>query len=196
MTARRTATGDRRRADAGYALGALLVSLAVMGILLSVALPVWTQAARREREAELIFRGEQYGRAVQLYQRIYAGAFPPDVETLLEERFLRRRYADPMTAAGTFRILRESELDVQPAAEEGSEQPGETAETTAETAPRPPVALEAGSGDRPRGGVVGVVSRSREDSLRVYQGAMRYDQWVFLAGEASEAPGDTSDNGG
>ena len=192
MTVRSTATGDRRRVAAGYAFGALLVSLAVAGILLSVALPVWTQAARREREAELVFRGEQYARAVQLYQRIYAGAFPSDVETLLDERFLRSRYADPMTPDGEFRVLHESEVDGLEAAAPTAERPGELAETPPATTERPVVAEEAGGSERPRGGVVGVVSRSRDDSLRVYNGATRYDQWLFLAGQAADAPGEAS----
>ncbi len=135
-------------------MGALLVGLAAAGILMSAALPVWSQAARREREAELVFRGEQYARAVALYQRTYAGAFPPDVETLLEERFLRRRYRDPMVEHGEFRILHES---------------------------------DAGDG----GGVVGVASSSSEASLRIYNGATRYDQWIFQYTEASGAPGDS-----
>ena len=33
-------------------MGALLVSMAAAGILMSAALPVWSQAAKREREAE------------------------------------------------------------------------------------------------------------------------------------------------
>ena len=50
-------------------MAALLVVLAVMSLMLSMALPVWHHAAQREREAELIFRGEQYARAIILYQR-------------------------------------------------------------------------------------------------------------------------------
>lgn len=136
-------------------MGALLVGLAAAGILMSAALPVWSQAARREREAELVFRGEQYARAVALYQRTYAGAFPPDVETLLEERFLRRQYRDPMVEHGEFRILHEADAD------------------------------------DPSGGIIGVVSSSSETSLRIYNGATRYDQWIFLHTEASGAPGDS-----
>ena len=45
-------------------MAALLVALAVMSLMLSMALPVWHHAAQREREAELIFRGEQYARAI------------------------------------------------------------------------------------------------------------------------------------
>ena len=84
-------------------MAALLVVLGIMSLLLSMALPVWHHAARREREAELIFRGEQYARAIMLYQRQTPGAYPPDVDTLVEGRFLRRAYRDPMTADGEFR---------------------------------------------------------------------------------------------
>lgn len=144
-------------------MGALLVGLAAAGILMSVALPVWSQAAQREREAELVFRGEQYTRAVALYQRTNPGAFPPDVETLIEERFLRREYRDPMVEHGEFRILHEAD-----AGDPG----GRTARSSED-----------------RGGVIGVVSSSREASLRIYNGATRYDQWIFLYSEAADGPG-------
>ena len=44
----------------GYAMAALLVSIAVMAVLMSVAMPAYRHLARREKEAELVFRGEQY----------------------------------------------------------------------------------------------------------------------------------------
>ena len=44
-------------------MAALLVSLAVMAVLMSVAMPVWRHEAQREKEAELVFRGQQYVRA-------------------------------------------------------------------------------------------------------------------------------------
>ena len=37
-------------------MAALLVSIAAMGILMSVAMPAWRQAARREKEAQFVFR--------------------------------------------------------------------------------------------------------------------------------------------
>ena len=167
-------------------MGALLVSMAAAGILMSAALPVWSQAAKREREAELVFRGEQYARAVQLYQRAYAGAFPPDVETLLDERFLRRRYRDPMVEDGEFRIVHESEMDALPGETEATERPGEPAVPPAVAAPA--VRGRARSNEE-QGGVVGVVSRSDAASLRIYNGATRYSQWIFLYTAVSDAPG-------
>ena len=58
----------------GFAMAALLVAMAVMAIVMTMALPVWHTATQREKEAELIFRGQQYARAVMLYQRRFPGA--------------------------------------------------------------------------------------------------------------------------
>ena len=51
----------------GYAMAALLMSVAVMAIVMSALLPVWRQQSQREKEAELAFRGEQYARAIYLF---------------------------------------------------------------------------------------------------------------------------------
>ena len=98
------------RGARGYAMAALLVSIAVMGILMSVAMPAWRHAARREKEAELVFRGEQYARAIGLYQRRFAAAFPPSLDVLVEQKFLRRKYKDPMTEDGKFQVLYQASL--------------------------------------------------------------------------------------
>ena len=165
--------------ESGHAMGALLVSLAIMSILMSMALPVWNQFAQREREAELVFRGEQYVRAVELYERVHAGALAPDVETLVEERFLRRPYSDPMAKNGKFRIVYQGDVN-------------EFAER-AETGPLPGQAAggigaqsRLGSGQRSnvsegfQGGVVGVVSESEQLSIRFYKGGTGDNEWLFF----------------
>jgi type II secretory pathway pseudopilin PulG len=88
---------DFESRERGYAMAALLVSLAVMSVLMSVALPTWRHAAQREKEAELVFRGEQYARAIALYRAKNANAFPPSVDVLVQGRFLRKKYLDPIT---------------------------------------------------------------------------------------------------
>ena len=204
--ARRTASGRLPAggpADGGYALAALLVALAVMGIAMSAALPVWSQAARRERELELIFRGEQYARAIGLYQRVYAGAYPPDVDTLVEQRFLRRRYRDPMVADGEFRIVYQAEaselLGDAAAATAGAAAPDGSGGGAGPAAARGPSRFAAPAATRSaaagrslaeglRGGVAGVVSRSAEESLRIYNGGTRYNAWVFVHAPAAGAP--------
>jgi type II secretory pathway pseudopilin PulG len=83
--------------ERGYAMAALLVAMSVMAIMLSTAMPVYQTVARREREAELVFRGEQYARAIAMFQRKYGNALPPDVDVLIDQRFLRKKYKDPIT---------------------------------------------------------------------------------------------------
>ena len=146
-------------------MAALLMGLSLMSIMLSVALPVWHTVARREREEELIFRGRQYVHAIELFQRKYAGTFPPTVDALLQGRFLRRRYLDPMTNT-EFQLL--------------------YADIPASDAP--PGAPTARVSTHGRRGIVGVVSRSDQRSLRLYQGANRYNQWMFIAADETEHP--------
>ena len=80
----------RSRPDAGYAMAVLLAGLAIMGIAWTVVVPVWKQYVQREKEAELIFRAGQYARAVALYQRKYANAFPPNVDVPRIKNFAQR----------------------------------------------------------------------------------------------------------
>jgi type II secretory pathway pseudopilin PulG len=96
-------------------MAGLLVAMAVMTVLMSVALPSWRHLMQREREAELIFRGEQYVRAIGLFQRKFAGAFPPSIDVLYDQKFLRKKYKDPMTESGEFQILYQMAV-VQPGA--------------------------------------------------------------------------------
>jgi hypothetical protein len=119
---------------------------------------------RREREAELVFRGEQYVQAIRLFQRRYAGTFPPSIDVLVEQRFLRRRYQDPVTHSD-FRLLYAD--TGAPRAVGAATGPGRAATPSA------------------RGGIIGVVSTSTNPSLRLYNGRGRYNEWRFVATDAS-----------
>jgi type II secretory pathway pseudopilin PulG len=143
----------------GYAMVALLVAMSVMAVMLGLALPVWQTAIRRERETELVFRGEQYVQAIRLFQRRYAGTLPPNVDVLVEQRFLRRRYRDPITG-GDFQLVY---------AGAGPTTVGARADGTLRPA--------TSSG---RGAIIGVVSTSTETSLRLYNGRGHYNEWTFV----------------
>jgi type II secretory pathway pseudopilin PulG len=160
--------------QAGYAMAVLLVAMSVMAVLMSVAMPVWSQAARREKEAELVFRGEQYARAIGLFQRRYANAAPPDLDVLVRERFLRKKYRDPITNG-----------DFVPIA---AAQPAGGPTPPARGRGAPPPATQPG-GSTARGGIIGVTSASTEESIRIYNGATRYDQWRFVYTPRTLAPG-------
>jgi hypothetical protein len=63
-----------------------------------------TRRPSARKEAELVFRGEQYARRVMLYQRKSPNALPPSVDVLLNDRYLRKKYKDPITG-GDFQLL-------------------------------------------------------------------------------------------
>lgn len=174
----------RGAAEHGYAMAVLLTAIAVMTVLMSATMPVWRQLAQREREEELIFRGEQYARAVSLFQRKYGGGLPPSVDVLVEQRLLRKKYADPMTPDGAFQVLYQSSLARTPGQPTG---PGTTPATPAPGAGPGPdsPAPRLQPGGRPslagaQGGIVGVVSKSTASSIKVYQGRSKYNEWQFL----------------
>ncbi len=173
--------------DGGYAMAALLVGLGVMAAVLSVALPTWSTLARREREAELVFRGEQYARAIGLYQRKFANAFPPTVDLLVEQKFLRRKYLDPIAGA-EFQPLYVGDTDAQggrPGAAGGSaSQAGRGASDALAAARGGGATAPSGLAAAPlggRAGIMGVTSKSTESSLREYNGRTKYNEWAFVA---------------
>ena len=176
--------------ERGYAMAALLVTLAIMGILLTILMPVWRHEAQREKEAELVFRGEQYARAIALFKFKNANiqnALPPSIDFLVENRFLRKKYKDPMTKDGEFVPL--SFGSQQPGIPGGQPQPGPTQPGAGQRGLTPPNPIQPpGRSNTPlqptgagavAGGIAGVRSKSEETSIRSYRGATRYDQWLF-----------------
>lgn len=104
-----------RRRQAGLVLLALLIMLVLIGIAALGAAEVWATTLQREREAELLFIGNQYRRAIASYWKMSPGrrVYPPSVDVLLnDDRFpgtvmhLRRLYRDPMTESGEFEPIK------------------------------------------------------------------------------------------
>jgi type II secretory pathway pseudopilin PulG len=172
-------------------MAALLVGMSVMAVLISVAMPVWQTAVRRERETELVFRGEQYAHAITLYQRRFAGTFPPSVDVLVQQRFLRRKYTDPITGSD-FRLLYSTGNQL-PTPGAGAGQG--TSQGRSGTPPAPAGRVSGRGPTQPqtasvaRGGIVGVTSTSDTESLREYNGRGRYNEWLFQATQATNQPG-------
>ncbi len=69
---------------------AMLVGMAVTAVWMAAALPAWRQQVIREKEAELIFRGESIARAIYLYRQKNANALPASLDVLVQQKFLRR----------------------------------------------------------------------------------------------------------
>ena len=186
-------------------MAALLVSLAVMSVLMSAVLPAWRFQARREKEAELVFRGEQYARAIGLFARKNGGAFPPSLDVLVQGRYLRKKYKDPMTPDGEFQPL------LVGASIPGQPQPGGMPPPGSGIGARGAggrvggaVSVQTQGGGRgvsggpfqtapgqvtAPGGLMGVVSKSRESSIMIYRGGTRYNEWVFRYAGLQNQPG-------
>jgi len=196
--------GQAARRDRGYAMAALLVVLAAMAVAMTVAMPAWRQAAKREKEAELVFRGEQYVRAIRLFQRKYAAAYPPNIDTLVKGKFLRKKYKDPMTEDGEFQVLYVGMMapgqggrgamtpgGAQPGGvQSGAAGRGDTSTTFTFTFDsRSGAVTQSGGGAGPRGGMLGVASKSTEQSLRLYNGRDHYNEWQFVFTPRAFGPG-------
>ncbi len=99
--------GPQREGEAGYILMAVLFLLFLFMLALAIAAPQVAASIRRDRETELIHRGEQYKRAIQLYYRRF-GAYPSSIDQLVNTnnmRFLRKRYTDPITGKDDWKLV-------------------------------------------------------------------------------------------
>ena len=102
-----------RQQEKGYVLLGIAIGIVILGIFMGAAVPVWQHVMQREREEELMWRGMQYVGAIERYQKKFPGAYPPTVEILVEQKFLRRAYKDPMTEDGEWRIIRQLSPEVR-----------------------------------------------------------------------------------
>ena len=104
-----------KRAVRGVVLLALLLTLALMAVALMGAVEVWSVERQRETEADLLYVGDQYRKAIEHYYYATPGAvkvLPMSIDDLIEDqrfpvpvRYLRRLYSDPVTG-GSFELLR------------------------------------------------------------------------------------------
>ena len=178
-----------RRGESGYALVALLASVAIMLILLSAAGPYWKYLMRNDREEELLARGGEIADAIARYQRKNGNALPSSLDVLVKQHFLRRAYKDPMTKDGRWRFLRPGDA-LLPGAPGGPAQAGlggtgpggMTAPTTTTTTTRPSAFSQPSQGIG-SGGFQGVATTNSDKSLRIFNGRTKYNEWLFVAGQ-------------
>jgi hypothetical protein len=182
------------KGEQGYALAALHVGISVMSVLMSMALPVWSHMAKREKEEELIWRGNQYVRGITLFQRKFANTFPPTVDVLVDQRFLRKKYKDPITNDDFLLLPAGAGMPMQ------NQIPGQAGRG----GPAPMAPATGGAPNRstisgptqavtPGGsiglGIGGVASKSKETSIKIYNGRQKYNEWAFIAIQVAQRVG-------
>jgi type II secretory pathway pseudopilin PulG len=98
----------------GFTYLGLLIIVAVMGMGLATLGELYSHAAQREKERELLFVGHQFRQAIASYYNSSPGAkvFPKKIEELLEDKrfpmpqhHLRKLYRDPITASTDWALV-------------------------------------------------------------------------------------------
>jgi len=180
-------SGSRRGTHRGFSYALVLAAIVVIGILAEVAQETSWRQQQADREAELIFRGSAYRRAIASYYELHQ-RYPRALEDLVRDpssvtrRHLRALYSDPMR------------LRAKQRAERGLDYAGAAADW--ELIPAPD------------GGIRGVASRSEAvplkkagfpKALAPFAEAETYSEWLFEYVPATRAapvtpapPGDSS----
>jgi type II secretory pathway pseudopilin PulG len=155
------------KSSRGFTYIGALVLVVILGIMLGAAAQSWTMVMKREREAELLFRGGQIRDALEKWYKPVAGRQPVplrDLKDLLLDpnsvskiKYLRRdptkEYNDPITGKA-WSIVRDPAM----------------------------------------GGIIGVASTSNDEPLKqdfsdypkdsiefkTFKGKTKYSEWVFV----------------
>lgn len=213
--------------------------VAVLFITLAAVTPNILTEGRREKENEMVWRGEQYERAIRLYYQKF-GKYPTKIEDLTRDtngvRFLRQAYKDPMNAEdGSWRFIyvgpngqligsvkqtnllqnalnmpasaalspfgSMSQLSLpgaganpQTGALGSTGAPGTPGMTTPGQQATNPAAAANPLESQPQpldgtvlgGNIVGVGSKIKKPSIRIYLGGITYQQWEFIWNPVSQ----------
>ncbi|HEV7551188.1 MAG TPA: hypothetical protein VGP65_05885, partial [Candidatus Angelobacter sp.] len=112
---RRLKSGQSRSKESGYVLLAVMLTLTLMLIALSVEAPRIAQQIKREKEEELVHRGKDYATAVKRFVHKNGGQYPTSIEQLENTnhiRFLRKKYIDPMTRESDWKMVHVGEAQI------------------------------------------------------------------------------------
>ena len=196
--------GTRHRQERGYILLTLMLAVTVLIIMMGLAVQEIKFQVQRDREEEMIHRGVQYSRAIRKYVKKF-GRYPTrieDLESTNNIRFLRRRYKDPITGKD-FKLLHIGEVQLMPGAgiagaipasalpgglgqqqTPTNNQSGQTGDTNQNGQAQGNQSSSDSSNltSQTLGGgpIVGVVSTSKEESIRVFNNKNHYNQWQFI----------------
>lgn len=104
---------QRECSSRGFTYLTVLFILAFLSGGLALVGEVWHTAARREKEAELLFVGSQYRKAIERYFLNGPRQYPRNLSDLLKdprkpttERYLRQIYPDPITGKNEWGIVK------------------------------------------------------------------------------------------
>lgn len=152
----------------GFTYIGVLVAVAIMGVMLAAVGQMWQTYVMREREEELLFVGDQYRRAIELFvKETGQGAnkrYPRELSDLIKDpralntrRYLRKLHPDPITGTNEWGLVKS-----------------------------------------PDGGIAGVYSLSEAAPFKTagfkvryaaFEGKQKYAEWQFIFAGIQAAPG-------
>lgn len=104
-----------RGAQRGFAMLALMILVALMGLALASASTIWSTQSKRDKEAELLRIGMEFKAAILSYAKNSPGTpeYPRSLQDLVQDprfptikRHLRRIYADPFTGKADWGLIK------------------------------------------------------------------------------------------
>jgi len=147
----------------GYALITAIVAINLLAILSLMAASTWQTEIGRDNEKELIFRANQYVRAIKKFRIKHLNTFPKDIELLKKEKFIRKLYKDPISETGEWNYVLKNRS---------------TRKKTLLIIPAKLLKKYLKTFD-----LLGVASSSVDESYMVYRGKSRYEEWAFYYGQ-------------
>ncbi len=146
----------------------VLFAIVIISIMFLKSFESWEYILKRDKEEELIFRGNQYVFAIENYQRKYPGAFPQTLKELYKKKFIRKLYKEPFSKDGKWNIVTMSR------------QGGKSKYLVI-----PYNLWEKYKGEYR---IVGVASPVHKKGFKIYKKKKYYDEWLFAYGIKDKIP--------
>lgn len=162
---------------------ALLIGIAILTIGTAAVLPLASTQAQRDKEEELIFRGQQYVEGIRIFRKRF-GRSPNSLKEMYEvrPRALRKLWKDPITDSNDWGLV--TQATTTTIRRPGDPPPGGPQPTPS---PSPTPSPTPGFGGKDDSGtpnvplpIIGVYSKSTKKSIRVYDGRDTYNEWRFV----------------
>jgi hypothetical protein len=150
----------------GYALLAAIIAVNLFAILILKARDMWETVMQRDLEQELLFRANQYMTAIEFYRKKNANIPLKNLDELVEKKFLRKLYPDPMTEDGVWNLVMRD---------------GRAGKKGLLIVPEEMLEQYIG-----KAMIVGVCSNSPDEGFLEYRKKKRYNEWAVYAGQQIE----------
>lgn len=166
----------------GYILTATIVMVVILSISMAMIAEKWTYVVKREKENELLFRGEQYAQAIRRFYLTHK-RYPFKLEELVESypRCIRKLYPEPFSKDGEWGIIYLSDLASGKVFKKDTKSQVANGKNSS---PNPvPIGKIYSKNTQPTitGQIVGVYSKCKDRPYKDFMKGEVYSDWKFIA---------------